>query len=519
MNPKQLLLLLPIAVTLSAALPGAAQPRRDDGERLTREEKMERRAQGGARRDAALTQQPADVAELDKLSVILGRPTDQSVVANIVSVQGGQVWVEYGLEDTPTSRLKSAPVPLEPQTPTEFEITGLQPDRAYAYRVHYRAPAAAEFNVGATQTFHTQRAPGKAFVFELQGDSHPERPQQFDAGLYASTLRAAAADKPDFYIAMGDDFSVDTLDTVNAQTVSQRYRLQRPYLALIGQTAPVFLVNGNHEQAAMVNHDGSASNVAVWAQTARNRWYSQPAPDHFYSGNATPVAHIGLLRNYYAWTWGDALFVVVDPYWHSREAVDNQFGKRDKGNARLQEATKGFRDLWNITLGDAQYRWLKESLEKSTARYKFVFAHHVLGTGRGGVEQASLYEWGGQDRRGNYVFAQQRPGWELPIHQLMVKYGVTIFFQGHDHVFAHQQLDGLTYQTAPQPADPNYTIHYDSAYRSGTVLPSSGRIRVTVNPEKIRVEYVRSYLPGAINSQQQHNTTAYSYEIPAARSR
>ena len=34
----------------------------------------------------------------------------------------------------------------------------------------------------------------------------------------------------------------------------------------------------------------------------------------------------------------------------------------------------------------------------------------------------------------------------MPVHQLMVKNGVTIFFQGHDHLFARQERDGMVYQ-------------------------------------------------------------------------
>ena len=71
-------------------------------------------------------------------------------------------------------------------------------------------------------------------------------------------------------------------------------------------------MNGNHEQAAAYLLDGTSNNVAVWAQTARNSYYSEPAPDGFYTGNTNPVPFIGLLRNYYAWTWGDALFVTID---------------------------------------------------------------------------------------------------------------------------------------------------------------------------------------------------------------
>lgn len=117
---------------------------------------------------------------------------------------------------------------------------------------------------------------------------------------------------------LGDDFSVDTINQANPRAVTQpqvveRYLIQRPYLGILGRTTPVFLVNGNHEQAARYLLDGTPNNVAVWAQNARNSLYPQPAPDAFYSGNPELIEHIGLLRNYFAWTWGDALFVCIDP--------------------------------------------------------------------------------------------------------------------------------------------------------------------------------------------------------------
>ena len=46
-------------------------------------------------------------------------------------------------------------------------------------------------------------------------------------------------------------------------------------------------------------------------------------------------------------------------------------------------------DMWSVTLGDAQYQWFRQTLERSRARYKFVFTHHVLGTGRGGNQAAA----------------------------------------------------------------------------------------------------------------------------------
>ena len=121
--------------------------------------------------------------------------------------------------------------------------------------------------------------------------------------------------------------AMELMPRITRAQVTERYTLQRPYLGRIGKSAPLFLVNGNHEQAAGYMLDGTSENVAVWAQTARNALYSQPAPDGFYTGNAEVMPFIGLLRNYYAWTWGDALFVVIDPYLPSSVPLATIFGK------------------------------------------------------------------------------------------------------------------------------------------------------------------------------------------------
>jgi hypothetical protein len=140
-----------------------------------------------------------------------------------------------------------------------------------------------------------------------------------------------------------------------------------------------------------------------------------------------------------------------------------------------------------------------------------VFAHHVLGTGRGAVEMADLYEWGGKDRNGESQFAKYRPGWELPIHQLMVKTGVTVFFQGHDHLFARQEKDGVIYQEVPNPADATYQAFNREAYRSGDILPDSGHLRVTVAPDAVKVDYVRAWLPADETGDSRNGAVAFSY--------
>ena len=118
------------------------------------------------------------------------------------------------------------------------------------------------------------------------------------------------------------------------------------------------------------------------------------------------------------------------------------------------------------------------------------------------------YEGGGNDKDGTYAFPSHRPDWAQPIHQLMVKYGVSIFFQGHDHLYARQVTDGVTYQTVPLPADPTFTAFNSDAYTSGTVLPNSGFLKVTVSPEDVVVDYVANGGP-------QSGNVIQSYRLPS----
>ncbi len=422
---------------------------------------------GERRRKQNLADLPLPEGCWKPAQVIAGRPGDTAIDLNILSARNAEGLLVCGT--------KTIPLALKGGIPSVIRLDGLAPDTAYQYTLTLNGEKSPEYH------FHTQRKPGSAFTFDVQGDSHPERGHQNDAGVYAKTLLRAAADRPDFYITMGDDFSVDQKrGTLSQSAVESIYRAHRPWLSLAG--APLFLVNGNHEQAARCNLDGTAENVAVLAQNAREKYYPQPAPEGIYSGDAEKVEHIGFLRDYYAWQWGDALFIVIDPYWHSKAAVDNKFGTREKNN-----------NPWQTTIGDAQYQWLKKTLESSTAKYKFVFTHHINGTGRGGAEAAKFYEWGGSGRRNQKSdFRENRPSWPMPIHELLVKNKVSAVFQGHDHVFSHQTLDGIVYQTLPLPAGSPESLENAQAYKSGKTLAGCGYLRVRVTPEKCTVQFMKN---------------------------
>ena len=92
----------------------------------------------------------------------------------------------------------------------------------------------------------------------------------------------------------------------------------------------------------------------------------------------------------------------------------------------------------------------------------------------------------------------------------MVKNKVSIFFQGHDHIFVTQERDGLIYQAMPNPADDTFSYFNENAYKSGTKAPNSGHVRVTVDAKAATVEYflaARSKDSGRKNLELAHKYT------------
>jgi hypothetical protein len=431
-------------------------------------------------------------------TALLGRPADQSVNVNVVPAENLEIFLEYR-NSTDTSFHRTPAVIAERAVPQNFLIAGLEPDTGYYYQVCYYTPGNIAVQCSPEYSFHTQRRPGSPFVFDVQADSHLDKRASVDR--YRSTLNNELGDKPDFLIDLGDTFMTEKLPVKNNQTYLNQYLRQRSYIDTVGHSIPVYLVLGNHDGEAGYAQDSPGNNIAVLSLQFRKQYFPNPEPDGFYTGNSVYDEVTGPWQDYYAWEWGDALFVVLDPY----------------GYTPIKPGGKT--DGWGWTLGETQYWWLKQTLEESTATIKFIFAHHLVGgdsQGRGGIEYASLYEWGGYNLEGSWGFDQHRPGWGTPIHQLLVENNVTIFFHGHDHVFARQELDGVIYQEVPQPATmscPTASPGADYGYVNGEMRGSPGHIRVTVLPESVRVDYIGSGLPGDNQSSPDNGAVVYSYTL------
>ena len=285
---------------------------------------------------------------------MLGQPTATSITLSLLWKQDAEALLVWGPDP---EHLTSGPrrIRLTGGLSQRVVLDGLAPDAPYAYALLEASSRRRLLPLAGPGQFRTARAPGQSFTFTLQADSHLD-----DASLpelYDRMLANIQADGPDFHIDLGDTFMTDKHPS--RESAASQYAAQRYHLGRIGASIPLFLALGNHDGEGLKRGGKNATeDLSAWSLAMRTRSFVNPVPGDFYTGNPTidPVA--GPLENYYAWTWGDALFVVLDPYWASRRS----------------------RDPWDMTLGQAQHDWLTRTLRSSRARFKFVFTHQLTGS-------------------------------------------------------------------------------------------------------------------------------------------
>lgn len=449
---------------------------------------------------------------------LLTLPTDNSITINVVPGSTIELFYEYG---TTSGGPYSSTTTLTATAgqPSNVIIQGLAPNTKYYYRMKYHLPGETGWITRSEHSFHTQRTAGETFTFVVTSDAHSSmNAPYFTVANLNKTLSHMAADQPDFWVDLGDTPCTDFMDTLDEY--KQGNLTLRNQIKAVSGNFPIFKALGNHEQEMGWNLDDNADMAQtqpVLASNARQMIFPAPKPDEFYSGNLdASLTHLNgdhLRADYFEWTWGDAQFIVLDPYWYTmtwpQEDSTYPFG----GEENAANEPRGTR--WDWSLGIQQHLWLKNVLETSTSSYKFVFIHNITGGiipyGRGGTEVAGYFEWGGMNWDGTWGWDSERPaaeGWTLPTHELFDQYNVSVFFHGHDHFFAKQELDGVIYQEVPMPGandnyvgfmneqtsaqyasqypDPEDILYYDGAEKH----PDSGHIRVTVSPTQVLVQYV-----------------------------
>ena len=439
---------------------------------------------------------------------LLGKPTNNSITVNIVPAAAIQYYYEYGTTDGGPYAGQSSTVNATAGQPSELTITGLSANTKYYYRLVYDGDGSVtdgDVERGTQHSFHTARAAGSTFSFSVTSDGHQGNTQ--------SAFTNILNELPDFHFDLGDTFMLDSAGSQSA--VNSAYLAVRASNRMggAGVSVPIFSTPGNHEQEEGWNLDEAAG---IGSIQARKAFFPTPSPldAPFYSANSDPLSAIdeGTYGNeyredYFAWTWGDALFIVIDTFEYTSQ---NPYGNvASEGGNDPQVG-----DQWNWTLGQTQYNWLRDTLEASTAKYKFVFSHQMVGgmlhadvnsAGyvRGGAEGAPYFEWGGytSNSASAYDFATKRPGMTKTIRQLFIENGVSAYFHGHDHQYVYETRDNMAYVEVPSAGGMTafnlYSVgsHTDVAGDYQTLTQSSSQgshIRVTVAPGQATLELISS---------------------------
>ncbi|MCP4593346.1 MAG: hypothetical protein GY842_21635 [bacterium] len=453
-------------------------------------------------------QQNRDLAELNTLlraPVAFFRPTVRGATLHWVPNQPVEARVWAG----------SAPSQLElvreftSDQPSAVLLDGFKPDAEVFAQCAFRRKGERHWLSQPVRRFHTARPSGRSFSVALIADSHQYgiNERKDTSTVIANlqhTMELVLKDRPDFVVFLGDEAGVKAGPTrrssMSAQGAQTCWASWRKRFAALTAEVPSYMVLGNHEGEAGFHQcwssEHSAGYYQRWGTIARKRWYLNPLPGTYREGGeddgwqgepddpATGGADAGNcspLQNYYAWTWGDALFIVLDVHRYTR--VGSTPPERP--------------EHW--TLGEAQMKWLEKVLTKSQARWKFVVAHHVVGGytfGIHGDPDQHMYSYG----RGGARYA--RVGEQTKITELMKKTGAQCFLYGHDHVFADQQAEGIHFVCCGRPSwtnsgwwsSPGWREAYGDvdARNPHDFYAAVGYTRLVVSPREVCVQYVRS---------------------------
>ncbi len=473
-----------------------------------------------------------------------GRVTASGAVVNLVTAENstGCVTARVRWAENETALPQSPHVSEErmvagPLQALELPLSGLAPSSEYWYGVEYESGAEPGiWRSLPAGRLRTQKPPGEAFDLCIMADTHwADLFFDFDLrtvwgyNALACIAQVLSEDRSDFCIDLGD--CVHPNSVCSELDALRHYVSYRRVMASLFARAPVYFACGNHEMEAgffqhgddgmhsfspFGNHLTPYQYAQKWSTHARLTLIPNPRGDTYPEGGEGGVdtdsskdwgagedpwndgerAH---LQNFYAWSWGDALFVVLDPF---RYTLPGAFVRPTRPSQ------------WS--LGETQRVWLTRTLSESTARWKFVIAHHLVGGGLIGTAGETIVSGQGLAYGRGCAIDAIRPGTEQAwIHSIMRAHGAQFFLYGHDHCFAHSEADGVHYLACGRPTHierwfsrSGMQHSYGDVLRQGTdrpwmrqLLTVLGYTRLRIRPESVEIDWIRtgySFYPNVI---------------------
>lgn len=394
---------------------------------------------------SALTSREA-FAATSVIKISIAKRSTTEITFSVEATETVKCYLEYGYAKD-SLKNKSAILSISKKSPKNIVVSALTPGTVLFYRVRYLTSKSKSYLATQISSIKTDQVLSTN-TFAVQADPHMD--QNSSAEVYLGTLKEVVKAAPAFLMDLGDIFMVDKLQDKSEKNIRERFELMKGYYGNLGNV-PLKITLGNH--------DGELGYSKFNTKNYRKEYFPEQTGE----------------LAYYSFEGPGQLHIVLDPFTYTTE------NPKDDG--------------WQWTLGKVQYDWLVKTLQTSTAPHKFIYIHHLLvgnAQSRGGVEIAHLNEWGGKSNDGSYGFDQYRPGWGKPIHTLLVENKVGFVFKGHDHLYVKQELDGIIYQTVPQPSHPGDKLDVKQyGYLSGKGVGGSGFIKVRTEGAVAYVDFVK----------------------------
>lgn len=380
------------------------------------------------------------------ITIGVSKKSAGSLTFRISAKLSGKFYLEYGSTKEQLAT-KSAIMTIAANKSIVIQISNLDSNTLIYYRVRYLLGKSKSYLATSISSIRTNQILS-ANIFAIQADPHMDG--NSSAEVYLGTLKQIVAAAPAFLMDLGDIFMVDKLVDKSEANIRARFELMKDYYSKL-ENVPLRITLGNH--------DGELGYSKFNTKKYRKEYFPEQTGE----------------LAYYSFEGPGQLHVVIDPFTYTME------NPKDDG--------------WQWTLGKVQYDWLISTLQGSNAPHKFVYVHHLLvgnAQSRGGVEIAHLNEWGGRSNDGTYGFDQYRPGWGKPIHNILVENNVGFVFKGHDHLYVKQELDGIIYQTLPQPSHPGDKLDVKQyGYLSGKGVGGSGFLKVRTEGDTTFVDFIK----------------------------
>ena len=394
---------------------------------------------------SALTSREA-FAATSVIKISIAKRSTTEITFSVEATETVKCYLEYGYAKD-SLKNKSAILSISKKSPKNIVVSALAPGAVLFYRVRYLTSKSKSYLATQISSIKTDQVLSTN-TFAVQADPHMD--QNSSAEVYLGTLKEVVKAAPAFLMDLGDIFMVDKLQDKSEKNIRERFELMKGYYGNLGNV-PLKITLGNH--------DGELGYSKFNTKNYRKEYFPEQTGE----------------LAYYSFEGPGQLHIVLDPFTYTTE------NPKDDG--------------WQWTLGKVQYDWLVKTLQTSTAPHKFIYIHHLLvgnAQSRGGVEIAHLNEWGGKSNDGSYGFDQYRPGWGKPIHTLLVENKVGFVFKGHDHLYVKQELDGIIYQTVPQPSHPGDKLDVKQyGYLSGKGVGGSGFLKVRTEGAVAYVDFVK----------------------------